>query len=1032
MTITQLAVRRPTLVVVFFSILIFLGLQGYFSLTYELLPDISTPVFTVFTVYPGGTPNELENEVTRPVENMISSLEGVKSIQSISMENASIVTVEFNYGINIDRAVEETQRRLSSGGSVFPDGAEEPTVHKFSLNDLPVMQLGLTSSLEGVDFSRLVEESIQPEFARLKGVGQVEIHGGEKREIRINVEGKQLQHYNLSLLQISQAISRADLALPSGNVSNADREILVRLSGRIRSIRELKDLVLVTLPDGSAVKLDDVAEMYDSRKETEVLTRINGNPSLGMAISKQSDGNSVELSRQVKDKIQELEKRYAAHHLRFTIANDDSDITLEATNAVMDDLILAIILVAVIMLLFLHSIRNAVIVMIAIPVSVIATFGVMSLAGFSLNLMTLLGLSLVIGILVDDSIVVLEFVHQQMEQGMSAREAAMNKWDQIGISVTAISLVIVVVFLPLSFVTGMVGDLLRQFSIVVVSATLISLLTSFTLTTYLTSRFIKLTQLNPQNPLHWGLIGFERLILGIKNFYRQLLEVTLRHKVVTLAVVFGMVFASFALLSKGYVGSEFMASADNGQFLLKMELPRETPLKKTNLITEQVENFLARQEEVQTIYTTVGQSSGTTSLTPTPYLSEITVKLIPAAERSQPSIAIARKLKTALRNSIPGVRFSAVVIGLAGGVNAPIQIAVQGADLDTMIRYGEALVKGVKNIAGTEEVRMTVESGSPELDVEIDRDRLAALGLTLDQVALTMQNALGGKSDTKFQEGNYDYDIRVQLDAFDRKNQADLENLSFLNHWGELINLSQFAQVIERVGPSRLERKDKISTLTVEAHTMERDLGSISHDVQSMIDSLGIPQGITVNAGGNIQDQREAFSSLGKALAAAILLAYLIMVALYDNYIYPLITLLSVPVAVIGAFLALALVLENISIFSFLGIIMLVGLVVKNAILIVDFSNELKAKGVEPRAAVVEGTLERFRPILMTTLAMVIAMIPVAVAKGAGSEWKNSLAWVLIGGLSSSMLLTLIVVPVAYNMVDELSAWGRRVFKRKT
>lgn len=1031
MTITELAVKRPTLVIVFFTILVFWGWQSYTKLPYELLPNLGTPVFTVLTPYPGGAPEAVENDVTRPVENIVSSLEGVQSIKAISMENASVVTVDFESGTDIDRAVQDAQRALSANRAAFPAGIEAPGVKKFSYNDLPVMRLGLTASIDNLEFTRLVEEEIQPQFARLKGVGQVTVDGGETREIQINVDGKKLLYYNLSILQISQAISTSDLELPSGNIRDQDREMLIRLSGRIRSLDQLRSIVIATLPDGSSINLEDVAEIYDTRKEQQIITRINGNPSLGIAISKQSGGNSVEISRLVRAKIEELEQQYSAQHLRFAIADDESIVTLRATEGVLDDLVLAIVLVAVIMLLFLHSIRNALIVMVAIPVSIVVTFGFMSLAGFSLNLMTLLGLSLVIGVLVDDSIVVLEFVHQQMEQGMSAWDAAMNKWDQIGLSVSAISLVIVVVFLPLSFVTGSAGDLLRPYAVVVVIATLVSLLVSFTLTTYLTSRFIRLARLNPKNPIHRILILFEQLLNSFKAFYRSILQVALRRKWLALASIFALIATSFALLSQGYIGSEFMASGDNGKFVLGMELDKETPLQKTNLVTEQIEALLLQHPEVRTVYTTVGKRSGSAGLAATPYASTINVELVPAEERDRSQKEIARALKTTLRETIPGVKFSALSVGLAGAAAAPVEIIVQGTDLKKMVEFGDALVKQVRAVAGTEEVRMTVEGGGPELDVEVDDQKLAALGLTLDQVGLTMQYALTGASGAEFLDDNQSYTIRVLLDAFDRKNKADLENLTFLNKRGELVKLGQFARIVETSGPSRLERRNKVNSLVVEAHTLQRGLESINRDIQSRIDAMQVPEGITVNASGKLKDQQEAFQSLGTALLTAILLAYLIMVALYNNYIYPLITLFSVPVSIIGALLALALAMENLSIFGMLGFIMLVGLVIKNAILIVDFANELKAEGMNSKEAVIESTMERFRPILMTTIAMVIAMVPVATATGAGAEWKNGLAWVLIGGLTSSMLLTLIIVPVAYNISDDITARARKVFGGK-
>ncbi|MFZ1750567.1 MAG: efflux RND transporter permease subunit, partial [Saprospiraceae bacterium] len=638
----------------------------------------------------------------------------------------------------------------------------------------------------------------------------------------------------------------------------------------------------------------------------------------------------------------------------------------------------------------------------------------------------------VIGILVDDSIVVLENIHARMEKGATAMQASMDTWKEMGMSVLSITLVIVVVFLPIGMVSGIVADLLRQFSLVVVAATLISLVVSFTLTPWLASRFTKLTHLSSSNIMHLPLIWFEKLIKAFENFYRSFLGITMRYKVITMVAIFGMVFASFTLMTNGYIGSEFASNGDNGEFVIKLEFPKETPLEHNNAIAQQVENYLLNQKDITNIFSSIGQSSGASSSTSTAYMSEINVKLVAAEDRDLTSDEYARNTKEALSKSIPGVKFTAAAVSMVGGgTTAPVQVIVQGSDVNTMIDFSEKLIAEIKNIPGTAEVKSTVEGGKPEINVDIDREKLADLGLSLDVVGGTMQNAFTGNTDSRFQDGEFEYDIRVQLDAFDRKNKSDIENLTFLNDKGDIVKLNQFAQVTEGSGPSRLERQDKIASLTIQSQVLGRDIASVGVDIQTKIDAMDIPAGISIKQGGDLENQAEAFGSLFFALMTSILLVYLIMVALYDSYIYPFVVMFSIPVALIGALLALALSMQNMSIFGMLGLIMLVGLVVKNAILIVDFANQLKAEGMERKKAIIEGTLQRFRPILMTTIAMVIAMVPIAVATGAGSEWKNGLAWVLIGGLTSSMLLTMIIVPIAYRMADDAKEWVSKKMNKK-
>ncbi len=1031
MSLSELSVKRPTLVVVLFSVLVLLGGLGYSLLTYELLPKLNSPVLTISTIYPGAGPSEVETSVSKRIEEAISTLENLESTQAISQEGVSIVTATLVYGTDVDFALQDAQRKVNAIRADLPEDAKDPSLGKFSFDELPIMRIGATSDMDETEFTNLFEKTIQPELARIEGVAQVNAVGGENREIKINVNNDRLKYYNISILQISNAISRANLNFPTGSLKNQQQDVLVRLSGKFTSLDELSSLVVASTPDGGQVYLRDVAELYDTSEEASSLTRVNGKTSLGIGITKTSDGNTVGISDAVKVALDDLKKQYAAENMQFNIANDSADFTLEAANSVIHDLVIAIVLVAFIMLFFLHSIRNALIVMVAIPISIVATFAVMAGLGFSLNLMTLLALSLVVGILVDDSIVVLENIHMYMEKGKSAWQASVETWKELGISVTSITLVIVAVFLPITFVSGVVSDLLYQFAITVVASTIISWLVSFTLTPWLSSRFTKLTHLSEDKILDRPLIWFENLIKSVQEYFRGVLVWALGHKRITFSAIMALFFASFFLLSGGFIGVEFVANGDNGEFQIKAELPKDTPLEQTNFLTQQMEQKLLSDPNVTNVFTTVGAADGgNISAGGSPYLTEINVKLVPADQRSMSSSQYAARMKLDLQSSLPGAKFTAAPASMVGAGNrAPIQFQVQGANLDSVLAFSDKVQDMIRAVPGTDEVKASVEGGNPEIAVQIDRQKLAELGLSLDVVGSTMQNAFTGNDKSKLLQGDDEYPIRVQLDQFDRRNTDDIRNLTFQNTRGELVKLNQFANVILTSGPSRLERKDKIPTVTVSAQVVGRPVGTVGQEIQAALDKSGMPRGINVDPAGDVKNQREAFSSLLLALAASVVLVYLIMVALYDNYIYPLVVMLSVPVAMTGAFLALALTMTNLSIFGMLGLIMLVGLVIKNAILIVDFVNQLKAEGKSSYDALMEGTMARFRPILMTTIAMVIAMIPIAIASGAGSEWKNGLAWVLIGGLTSSMIFTLLIVPVAYYSVDIIKE--RRTAKKE-
>lgn len=1021
MSISDISVKRPTLVVVIFSILVLLGLVGYNTLTYELLPKINAPVISITTIYPGAGPNEVETSVTKKIEEAVSDLENLESTQSLSQEGASVVTVNLKYGTDVDLALQDAQRKVNTIKSDLPTLAKDPSLGKFSLDELPIMRIGASSDMDERDFTTLIEKTIKPELGRIDGVAKIDITGGEKREIKINVKNEKLKFYNISILQVSNAIAKANLNFPTGSIKSTQQDVSIRLSGKLANLEELNNLTVLTAADGSLVLLKDVAEIYDSKEDATSLTRVNGTPSIGISIVKTKEGNTVSISKEVREKLAQIEKQYSVSNVHFNIANDSAEFTREAANAVIHDLMIAVVLVAVIMLFFLHNIRNALIVMVAVPVSIVSTFAVMAAFGFSLNLMSLLGLSLVIGILVDDSIVVLENIHLRMEQGSSAWDAAVDTWGEIGISVTSITLVIVAVFLPITFVKGVVSDLLFQFSIVVVSATLISWLVSFTLTPWLASRFTKLSHLKPNKMADRPLIWFENLIKSLQEFFKGALEWTLHHKRITFAAIMALVVVSFKLLSSGLIGFEFASSGDNGEFQIQAEMPKETPLSKTNSLTRQIEDTLLANPNVTNVFTTVGAASGKNSANGSAYISQINVKLVPRENRSISSNDFAAKTKLAIQEAIPGAKITASPVSMvSGSATAPIQFEVQGANLDTILAVSEQVKSIMASVPGTSEIKASMEGGSPEVAIKVDRDKLAELNLSLDIVGSTMQNAFAGNDQSKFLVGDEEYPIRVQLDQFDRRNINDVSNLSFQNSKGDLIKLSQFATIEPSTGPTTLERKDKVPTITITSQVIGRPVGTVGNEIKAKFATMDLPAGVNIDAGGDVKNQAEGFSGLLVALLGSIILVYLIMVALYDNYVYPFVVMFSVPVAMIGAFLALALTMTNLSIFGMLGLIMLVGLVIKNAILIVDFTNQLKKEGMNSFDALIQGTMERFRPILMTTIAMVIAMVPIAIAKGAGAEWKNGLAWVLIGGLTSSMILTLIIVPVTYLAVDRI------------
>ena len=1021
MTLTEIAIKRPSLIIVFFLALSILGIFGYSQLKYELLPDISIPVISIITVYPGASAKEVENGLTKKIEDAVSTLDKVDGVYSTSQENVSTVVIEFIAGANLDFLIQDTQRKVSAIMADLPEGAEPPTISKISINDQPVMRLGATGNLPTRAFYQFMKDQIKPQLSRIPGVGQVDLVGGEEREIKVNLDSQRLESYGISIAKVAQAVQGANLDFPTGTVKDSDAQFTVRLAGKFNSLEELAQLTIGHSPQGGAIKLGDLAEIQDGRKEDTNLIRVNGRSAVGILIQKQSDANAVEVCKTVRRELQRLEKEYQGKSLHFEIAEDSSLFTIDSANAVKEDLGIAILLVACVMLIFLHSIRNSLIVLVAIPASLLSTFIGIWAFGFSLNLITLLALSLVIGILVDDSIVVLENIYRHLEKGENRPHAALLGRNEIGFTALSITMVDVVVFLPLSLVTGTIGGMMKEFALVVVFATLMSLLVSFTITPMLASRFARLEQFGRDSLM--GRFGewFEGQYQRLTRLYLEILEWSLgnRWKVITTAIL--LFISVIALVPLGFVGAEFIPQTDRGEFVMNLELPPGAELEQTNHATQVAEAIMAKTPEIDRVFVNVGAStSGFVGLSAS-RIAEINVSLVPKQARHRSTDEVSRGLKTKIIQRLPGTKIRVYPVAIWGSAEgAPIQLLISGSNWDDVSTTANRVVKLIQAVHGTDDVRLSAEEGKPELRLEIDREKMAALGLSMAEVGAALRVGLTGDTQSQFRDRDgVEYDTRIILDQFDRSQTAELTSLTILNRNGQPVALKQFASIYRAIGPTKLQRRDRNYSITLTSQAMGRPSGDIGKDISKAISQEQFPPGIRFAFGGDIEQQEKSFASLGLVMLAAIIFVYLIMVALYDSFIYPFVVMFSVPLAIIGAILSLGLTMNALNIFTILGIIMQVGLVSKNAILLVDFTNKLRSEGQGVTTALLAAGRERLRPILMTTLTMILGMMPIALSKAPGAEFKNGLGWALIGGLTCSMLMTLVIVPVVYYKVDQ-------------
>ncbi|MFM8455407.1 MAG: efflux RND transporter permease subunit [Ignavibacteria bacterium] len=1023
MTITELSIKRPTLVVVLFTVLGILGVFGYSQLKYELLPKISPPVVVITTVYPGASPQEVENGITKYIEDAVSSLDKVTAVRSTSAEGISVVTIELTQSAKVDIALQDAQRKVNAAQQLLPKDARTPVLSKIALDEIPVLRVGATSTMSNREFYQFLKDKIQPALSKVEGVGNITLLGGEEREIKVNVDIEKVRGYGLGLNQIAGMIKASNLDFPTGKIKDSDGQFIVRLAGKFSTIEQIEKIIIGRSKSGGDIKLKDIAEIEDGRKEYSSISRLNGITTIAVLIQKQSDANSVDVSKKVREQMSALEQQYADTKLSFTIAQDGSLFTIEAANAVKFDLIIAIILVAAVMFIFLHSLRNSLIVMIAIPASLLTPIFAMYMLNYSFNLMTLLAMSLVIGILVDDSIVVLENIYRHLEMGKDKRTASIEGRNEIGFAALSITLVDVVVFVPLSVVGGLVGNIMREFAVVVFTSTLMSLLVSFTITPALASRLAKLEHLSSDSLMGRLALIFERFFDKLTLQYEHILVWALRKRLSRMTVIFGSLLAiigGMALVPLGYIGAEFISQSDRGEFAVTVEMPPQYSVEETNYTALYIEELLRSFPETDRIFTSVGVSNEGLIGQNSNNAVEFNVTLKSAKERQRTTDEIGMLMKEKI-STIPGAKVRVNPIGIFGTANqTPIQIVVNGTSFEEVYASASKLANIARSIKGAQDVRLSVDDGKPESRIEIDRDKLATFGLTIGEIGNSLQIALTGDNTAKYRDGSTEYDMRILLDEYDRSQTEKLLRLPFVNGRGQQVELQQFASIVPASGPTKLQRENRNTAITVFSQALGRPSGNIVADIQKGMEKEQLPPGVSISYLGDQKNMKESFISLGLALGAAILFVYLIMVALYDSYIYPFVVLFSIPVAFVGALLAMALTMKALGIFPILGIIMMIGLVAKNAILLVDRANQNRLDGLSIMDALLDSGRTRLRPILMTTVAMVLGMLPIAVSKSSGAEWKTGLAWAIIGGLTSSLLLTLVLVPVIYHMVESI------------
>ena len=1035
MFLSDLSIKRPVLATMLVVSLVVLGLFSYRRLSVDLWPDVDFPFLIVQTTYAGASPEAVERDVTKKIEESVNTVEGVKKIQSTSTEGFSTIMIEFKLGTPIQDAQADVRAKIDALRAQMPKDVEAPVIGRFDPEEQPIITLSVRGEGWALrDLTRLADEVVTRRIQNVSGVGNVSVVGGLKREIHVLLEPDRLEALGISPDQVVAALERETGDVPAGRLEQSANENLVRVAGRIRQPQDFTQLVIATRR-GQAVRLGQVARIEDAQEEERDPAFINGERGVALEVRKTSSANTVDVSDAVQGVLGDLNKSLPGG-ARVATVQDNSTWIRNSVEDVQKTLIEGALLTVLIVFLFLNSWRSTVITGLTLPVSVIAAFFAIFLAGFTLNTMTLMALSLAIGILIDDAIVVRENIVRHVERGEDHYAAARHGTAEIGFAVIATTLTVVAVFVPVAFMGGIVGRFFFPFGVVVAAAVLVSLFVSFTLDPMLSSVWY-----DPQaeghakrGPIGRALEKFNNAFHGLGQRYRRIIAWALDHRVATLGIAAAAFIGAMSLFGLGLVGGSFMPESDEEQTALLLETPVGSSVGYTTGKALEIDRFLKSQPEVALTYTTIGGAQQNNAVNK----GQIYVKLTPKKERERSQ----QEFETAVRAALPqfkGITARVVQIGAVGGARAPIELNLQGPELSRLQELSNRAIADMKDIDGLVELRSNLEGRKPELVVEVNRDLAADVGLSIGAVGNALRPVLAGQTAGDWEdETGLAHDVVVRLAPEQRQSEADLARIPLAGRMDSrtgmpaMVPLGQVATIRRSGAPNEIKRLNLERVATIEGNYQNRPLTEVMGEVEAKLHAQQLPAGYRWNLAGESADFAETVGYILEALVLAVVFIYLILASQFGSFLQPLAIMLSLPLSLVGVMLALMLTRGTFNIMSMTGVIMLMGLVTKNAILLVDFANQARAKGSDRRQALIDAGELRLRPIVMTTLAMIFGMLPTALALGAGSEFRAPMAHAVIGGLITSTLLTLVVVPVVYTYLDDFGAWAGRTIKRWT
>lgn len=1035
MKLAAVSIRRPVFTVMMIMALVVLGYTSFNQMNIDLTPEVDFPFVIVSTIYQGAGAEAVETEVTKKIEDAINPIEGVKHITSYSQEGYSLVFAEFVLEKSGQIAAQEAREKIAGIRGDLPDDIDEPVVARYDPQSEPIISLTVSGKRPLREITTFTKDEVKKRLESLSGVGSVTLVGGFEREINVFLDIDKMESYQISIDKVALALQSANLEIPGGRINEQGVEYLVRTMGKYTKVSQFNNLVIDN-PRGQPVYLRDFATVIDGVEEQRSLARVDGEPSVTLDISRQSGANIVKIAEAVKEEIAKL-KNEIPPDMEISIVQDNSVFIEDAIHEILTNIIFGGLLAVFVIFLFLADIRSTIVSAVAIPTSIIATFTFMRMLGFTMNMMSLMGLSLAVGLLIDDAIVVIENIFRHLDQGKPPMKAAFEATKEIGLAVMATTFSIVVVFLPVAFMGGIVGRFFYQFGMTVAFAVVVSLFVAFSLTPMLSSRFLKKEGEDLQPPkffLFRVIWIFYRWILKVispwnmffnkmNHWYRGLLGWSMNHRLLVM-IVATVSFVAAIYLGK-YVGSEFFPSTDRGEIRIAIETPPGTDLQTTSDRIDQVEEILKQRDEIKMIFTTIGAGQEPVNS------GRVFVKLVDRDFRTLSALDLIDTVRQMI-SVVPGIEYAVSAEESAGG-GKPVEISVRGNELDIITDLTHKLQKIFEETPGAVDISNTLEEGKPELRVNIDRDKANDLALNIYGIASTIRGFVDGEVVTRFKEGDEEYDVRIRLQEESRTSAADVGRLLIASNKevdGKrtfLVPLSHVANIDKTAAIGQYNRYDRLREAKVNSNVSSGFFsGTISNEIMQKAGEIDLPPGYFIGVSGQGEIMAESFQNIFVALMLAVIFIYLLLASQFESFFDPFSIMFSLPLSLVGAIVALLIFKNSMSIISLIGIILLMGLVTKNAILLIDFIKQNRYKGMNRREAILTAGPIRLRPILMTTFAMIFGMLPLALGIGPGAEMRAPMGRAVVGGLISSTLLTLIVVPVVYTIIDDIIAFFLR------